>query len=146
AAGEVGEEAPAVGGGAAAGVEDEVAQAVVDVGAAQVAAAEEDVGVGADDHVGAGRDQLGGEGALAVDGAAGQLPAPVEVDHHGVGRLPGRADRGQEARLLVGRGQAGLVGAGGPGRGQVAVEDLGGADHGDALALDRDQVGPVGLL
>jgi hypothetical protein len=87
----------------------------VDVGAAQVAAAEEDVGVGADDHVGAGRDQLGGEGALAVDGAVGQLPAPVEVDDHGVGACPGRADGGQEARLLVRRGHAGLAVAGGPG-------------------------------
>ena len=55
-------------------------------------------------------------------------------------------DRGQQGGLLVGRGHAGLVLAGGPGGGQAAVEDLGGADHGDALALDRDQVGPVGLV
>ncbi len=59
---------------------------------------------------------------------------------------PGRLDRGQEGGLLVGRGHAGLVVAGGPGGGEAAVEDLGGADHGDALALDRDQVGPVGLV
>src|SRR6185437_7105508 len=51
-------------------VEGEVAEAVVDVGRAEVATAEEDVGVGADDGVGAGADllHLGHQGGDVVGG------------------------------------------------------------------------------
>src|SRR6266536_3774411 len=63
-----------------AGVEDEVAQPVVDVGGTEVPATEQEVRMRADDHVGARLDQLGGELPLPLDGAVRQLLAPVQVD------------------------------------------------------------------
>ena len=87
-------------------VEGEVAQAVVDVGRAEVAAAEQDVGMRADDDVGARLHQHLGQRLLQGVGAGIELGAPVEVDDDRVGRLARRLHRRHEVVHVVGGGQA----------------------------------------
>src|SRR5690625_3421901 len=85
-----------LGGGAAEVVEGEVAQAVVDVGVAEVAARREHVGVAADDGVGAGVDEGLGEAGGVRNGAVLPLQAPMQVCDDGVGLLGGLGDRFDE--------------------------------------------------
>ncbi len=126
-------------------VEGEVAEAIVDVGRAQVAASEQHVGVGAHHDVCAGLHQHLGQRLLQRVGARIELGAPVEVDDHGVGRLARRLHRGDEVVHVVGGRQAGLRRGRRPRRLQVGVDDLGRRDDRDALSVDRRGVGGVGL-
>ena len=91
------DEGAAVGLGGRVVVEGEVAQAVVDVGTAEIAAAQEDVGAGADHDVGPRLDQLLGQRFLLGVRAGLRLGAPVHVDDHGVRRLPRLLDRAAPA-------------------------------------------------
>ena len=121
-------------------VEGEVAEAVVDIGRAEVAAAEQDVRMRAHNDVGARLHQHLGQWLLQGVGARIELGAPVQVDDHGVSGLARRLHGGNEVVHVVGRSKPGLGGGRRPGRLQVGVDDLGGGDDGDVLAVNGGRV------
>ena len=121
----------------AVGVEQEVAEAIVDVGPAEVAGADQHVGVRADDDIRAGCHQLPGEVGGVGLRALVPLDAPVQIDHDGVAVGARPADRVEQYRGLLGTGEPRLARSGRPpGDGEV-VQHLGGPDDGNPLAPDR---------
>ena len=134
------DEDAAVGLGRGVVVEGKVAQAVVDVGLAEVAAAEEDVGARADRHVGPRLDELLRQRLLLRAGTGLRLGAPVHVDDHGVGRAPRLLDLADELGRIDRRSDARLGGRGRPRVDQVVGDHLRRRDDRDPLAVDGDPV------
>ena len=139
------DERAAVGLGSGVVVEGEVAQAVVDVGPAEVAATEQDVGARADDDVGPRLDELLRQWLLLGVRAGLGLGAPVHVDDHGVRRAPHLLDLAHQLGRVDRRGHAGLGRRRRPRADQVVGDHLRRRDDRHALAVDRHPVGREGL-
>ena len=121
-------------------VEGEVAQAVVDVCAAEVAAAQEHVGVGSYNDVRSRLDQLLGQRLLLGVRTGLGLGAPVDVDDHRVGRAPDLLHLAYQRGRVDRRSDAPLCRRGGPGADEIAFNDLRSGDDRDPLSVDGDPV------
>ena len=136
------QEPAGVGGGLRESGEDEIPQAVDDGPAAVGLGVLDDVGMAADDRVGACVDHQAGEPALARAGDGLVLPAPVHEGDHQVGTVAAAGLNDVVLDLLVlapGDPRPVVV------RLEAAREEFVIAEEGDTQAVALDDQGPVGL-